>query len=179
MGSSPHTRGAQLYSVFLGGVDGDHPRIRGEHQIALEAVELALGIIPAYAGSTPTGATVPTSACGSSPHTRGAPERPIGTSPTRRDHPRIRGEHQPLKAICDFVAGIIPAYAGNTVSLSGKQEPQRGSSPHTRGTPYLESMRLPTPMDHPRIRGEHLSLGGNQVMGMGIIPAYAGNTSIG
>ena len=111
----------------------DHPRIRGEHRRSLPASALsrgssphtrgapaglhdgryALGIIPAYAGSTPC--------CPS----WGAP---------RRDHPRIRGEHR----CCDTrrpptpgssphtrgarlrrrhdvrPRGIIPAYAGST-----------------------------------------------------------------
>ena len=111
-GSSPHTRGARLRRP------GTEPRRR---------------IIPAYAGSTPMAALIPfqmedhprirgehcckllaaPTACGSSPHTRGAPlvdtrgQKSLriipayaGSTPsksprgkTNRDHPRIRGEH--------------------------------------------------------------------------------------
>ena len=111
-GSSPHTRGARR--VYL--------LITREH-----------GIIPAYAGSTPSSSA---GRC------------------IRRDHPRIRGEH----SLCAFLAsanlgssphtrgahrlciearrvdGIIPAYAGSTL---------HGRSSYTRTR------------DHPRIRGEH------------------------
>ena len=111
----------------------DHPRIRGEHPLTASrsikrcgssphtrgapgrrlALELSIGIIPAYAGSTgafphrawrstdhprirgehPSGAPRKNPVAGSSPHTRGAPghDRPAA-------HPQ----------------GIIPAYAGST-----------------------------------------------------------------
>ena len=173
-GSSPHTRGARADSgsLLLGGgiipayagstrPDGcrragaaDHPRIRGEHVIS-------------------TIVRSPTT--GSSPHTRGAPFPPRGSSwiwriipayagstrlgSSRRrwrgDHPRIRGEHSSRKMT---------------------QASRAGSSPHTRGAPdsrtqasqaggiipaYAGSTRWRSPPagtapDHPRIRGEHL-----------------------
>ena len=131
---------------------GDHPRIRGEHDDRQEHVaELggssphtrgarfvetihsnALGIIPAYAGSTYDFDVWCWNSCGSSPHTRGAPSpggmsragtRIIpayaGSTPPWRascvapaDHPRIRGEH--AKQALNTVYG-------------------KGSSPHTRG----------------------------------------------
>ena len=172
----------------------DHPRIRGEHSI----------VKPSERGLT-----------GSSPHTRGAPIRTVASAkrwriipayagstagPRRdgrvgRDHPRIRGEHDPPHA------------------------PRRrrvGSSPHTRGA--LRQLRLPRAggriipayagstdafafihrddPDHPRIRGEHpgnkmtvrelagssphtrgaLPVAKDLIQGLGIIPAYAGST---
>ena len=132
------------------------------------------GIIPAYAGNT---------------------SQNKGSLSGRRDHPRVCGEHQTahhairlgggssprmrgtrrFRLWQDCRAGIIPAYAGNT--LSGKQEqtvirdhprvcgehtywayvsePCVGSSPRMRGTPVI------------RIRAPSRT---------GIIPAYAGNT---
>ena len=112
---------------------GDHPRIRGEHlvdplpsghdggssphtrgaRLRLVEIELAAGIIPAYAGSTSgrrgmerhgrdhprirgehSRATIrPQTVQGSSPHTRGALRR----------YERLRAQF-----------GIIPAYAGST-----------------------------------------------------------------
>ena len=111
-------------------------------------------IIPAYAGSTPT---TPRS---------GRPQT---------DHPRIRGEHKPIRAHAHippgssphtrgarliaswwaFRSGIIPAYAGSTESSTSRSRPSPGSSPHTRGarfSRYIFNYR-------PRI-----------------IPAYAGST---
>ena len=175
----------------------DHPRICGEH-ISLNALLFPssgssphmrgtllaagvglglLGIIPAYAGNTF--------------------ER-ISSNRSARDHPRICGEHYMsflserigagssphmrgtpnLIAWCAVCAGIIPAYAGNTIPCSRSEGGNRdhpricgehvyvtnpemlepGSSPHMRGTP-----------GHGRLRNN----------GHGIIPAYAGNTAIG
>ena len=131
----------------------DHPRIRGEHPpsdgrrrgrggssphtrgalMRLLADEDAVGIIPAYAGSTDF-----------SPSTSGA----------AADHPRIRGEHHPRhvgegaqvgssphtrgararRRSGPARRGIIPAYAGSTDYIKNAPE-------------GLE--------DHPRIRGEH------------------------
>ena len=71
-GSSPHTRGAPARSSSGMRITRDHPRIRGEHAPLLDAMALepgssphtrgaryhhrhrvsAVGIIPAYAGST-------------------------------------------------------------------------------------------------------------------------------
>ena len=178
---TPHTR-------------GDHPRIRGEHlvwwmasrenkgssphtrgalhQIRYRAIKRR--IIPAYAGST-----IATNV----------------SSRTATDHPRIRGEHfqtfmadiaergssPHTRGALDRVRrhlndiGIIPAYAGSTLSRSlpkslltdhprirGEHCPVAppdwtgsGSSPHTRGAPLI-----------PRVRFARI----------GIIPAYAGST---
>ena len=173
----------------------DHPRIRGEHAGAVcvsvnglgssphtrgapgraASARLHRGIIPAYAGSTPS---------------------PCYCGAARPDHPRIRGEHN-LGEECSregtgssphtrgapqarlrrrFRARIIPAYAGSTTAswigdssrtdhprIRGEHEthraghpPSTGSSPHTRGAPesawsFQQSRR--------------------------IIPAYAGSTS--
>ena len=59
----------------------------------LLADEDAVGIIPAYAGSTDF-----------SPSTSGA----------AADHPRIRGEHCQAVLPVSSLAWIIPAYAGST-----------------------------------------------------------------
>ena len=174
----------------------DHPRIRGEHVAWVAACQAlrgssphtrgaldsreddgpTLGIIPAYAGSTPTR---------------------LRPSDCLRDHPRIRGEHRGRahrhrrpdgssphtrgahKFRYSNGAGrrIIPAYAGSTAHDPG--DPSR----HT---------------DHPRIRGEHRMLGDDtplpggssphtrgalsvltvMLTGRGIIPAYAGSTQL-
>ena len=113
-GSSPHTRGARpcrsrpsgaagIIPAYAGSTSwrasrcawrGDHPRIRGEH-----GVDLALH--PGQAGS--------------SPHTRGAPERGV----------RLIGPNW-----------IIPAYAGSTDENFLAAAGGEGSSPHTRGAPW-------------------------------------------
>ena len=114
-GSSPHTRGALSRPQWLGSsariipayagstvlerwsviAVSDHPRIRGEHPHRDHLVLGGVRIIPAYAGSTHWGASMCTSASGSSPHTRGARGASSRTLSARR---------------------IIPAYAGSTFS---------------------------------------------------------------
>ena len=95
----------------------DHPRIRGEHaavaagvcalagssphtrgaRLGLVEIELAPGIIPAYAGST---------------------SEPASCRHTGEDHPRIRGEHGTRTSGPTRHIRIIPAYAGSTNSHS-------------------------------------------------------------
>ena len=132
------------------------------------------GIIPAYAGNTTNF---------------------VACQNRSRDHPRICGEHivnkgedvtdrgssphmRGTRLPCKLLSvgnGIIPAYAGNTTSMSrSRRSPQDhpricgehtlsgiaertglGSSPHMRGTPQARTAREDR---------------------LGIIPAYAGNT---
>ena len=135
---------------------GSSPRMRGTPNLRL-ASRMTARIIPAYAGNTPVVCPL---FCASG------------------DHPRVCGEHIPASCWKTDAIGIIPAYAGNT----------RSPQIHT----ILDG-------DHPRVCGEHLhcnfhrsqKLGSSPRMrgtprrpvqgreGTGIIPAYAGNTSIG
>ena len=165
-----HVRGPS----HLGHVVGSSPRMRGTPGADGDA-PLEHGIIPAYAGNT---------------------KGDVEIFNAVRDHPRVCGEHwsdgwlsilhkgssprmrgTPASAAVRFlVNGIIPAYAGNTVvepvsryalrdhprvcgehrHASDRRSMATGSSPRMRGTPETPSFS--------EIR-------------LGIIPAYAGNTS--
>ena len=214
-GSSPHTRGARVFDEDRGQVEGiipayagstslvmrscclgrDHPRIRGEHfHTAVEqgardgssphtrgaprrvhGVAVGPGIIPAYAGSTPR--------C-----TKGRS--------SKRDHPRIRGEH--IKGLWDGIksGGSSPHTRGARPRILGFLFRKRIIPAYAGSTPTGPSSKSPA-RDHPRIRGEHLprdfqgarrggssphtrgaptGLGSALTLG-GIIPAYAGSTS--
>ena len=111
----------------------DHPRVCGEHPWYLTSTPSGWRIIPAYAGNTPKRRSV---------------------APRSRDHPRVCGEHRPAiskltRALgssprmrgtpsghiqTDTRLGIIPAYAGNTIS---------------------HGVRYAGLRDHPRVCGEH------------------------
>ena len=93
-GSSPHTRGAPSWASSRPATGWDHPRIRGEHLDDVEQLGDAVGIIPAYAGSTRLDTLDDGEGAGSSPHTRGARWRRWRPPRPRWDHPRIRGEHK-------------------------------------------------------------------------------------
>ena len=154
-GSSPHTRGAPHATSRGRHSAEDHPRIRGEHARRRDGDGHARGIIPAYAGSTHSGTSWYETWKGSSPHTRGARSPRASATAIRRDHPRIRGEHEKLLQSEADKRGIIPAYAGSTsMSRSCSTEPA----------------------DHPRIRGEHARGVVLHDAEGGIIPAYAGST---
>ena len=153
-GSSPHTRGARAHETRRG---------------------FSGGIIPAYAGSTPSGSQ--------------PPDPP-------RDHPRIRGEHAQRLATAGSTPGssphtrgarpsrpptsrsvrIIPAYAGSTGSAP-TTSPGRPDHPRIRGE-HVFSMRIEVRLrgSSPHTRGAP-PWRGSGPFGIRIIPAYAGSTN--
>ena len=214
-GSSPHTRGARpapghvprhgrIIPAYAGSTvrsharaawGGDHPRIRGEHVRAASLAALERG---------------------SSPHTRGAPAHRAGLDCRRRiipayagstsglplaewrraDHPRIRGEHEPLLFAELGDGGSSPHTRG---ARSGRWRPgpcRRIIPAYAGSTTSCRSLSRSRP-DHPRIRGEHWTdrraayqgSGSSPHTrgarpgrlpcspGTGIIPAYAGSTT--
>ena len=154
-GSSPHTRGAPDGAGFMTS-DG--------------------GIIPAYAGST---------------------QDEIANMSGIRDHPRIRGEHKVFSSHLSWIqgssphtrgarpdgqhvprhAGIIPAYAGSTVSWRRMDRISR-DHPRIRGEHYGVRLAITSPRgSSPHTRGarHRVAVEGLQE---GIIPAYAGSTTV-
>lgn len=96
----------------------------------------------------------PTHPRGSSPHTRGAPLPP---------------------SVYRVVPGIIPAYAGSTVT-SLTSLVMRRDHPRIRGEHITRAGRLRPPRgSSPHTRGAHRGMDG-QTRGRRIIPAYAGST---
>ena len=116
VGSSPHARGAHpragrddarrgIIPACAGSTRGtsgrgtrsrDHPRMRGEHVRAFPAPKAGQGSSPhargahgAYTGTIATGGIIP--ACAGS--TTGA----TSATDSMRDHPRMRGEHMPIR----------------------------------------------------------------------------------
>ena len=175
-------------------LNGDHPRMRGEHQ----------------SGWYPN-----TETAGSSPHARGTlspvphPQVPTGIIPAcagntfddcmhireKRDHPRMRGEHMSDTIVFTSIMGSSP-HARGTRRWRLPIRPAPGIIPACAGNTW-KTMPIPrSSRDHPRMRGEHrlnrLRLSrlrgsspharGTQVHGLlqvlqsGIIPACAGNT---
>ena len=173
-GSSPHARGTpwklQVGGAFSGIIPacagntfplmisppfgGDHPRMRGEHCSNRSFSSPCQGSSPHARGTHSGSPWVPLDQ-GIIPACAGNTWSRCRAHPSRRDHPRMRGEHLSTCSVtsakkgssphargtlvtgADVVLfpGIIPACAGNTV-----RTPWR--SCHTR--------------DHPRMRGEHL-----------------------
>ncbi len=173
----------------------DHPRVRGEHAFFAASSAWTNGssprtrgtpraarrecaprrIIPAYAGNTGTdGRLVSTPA--DHPRVRGEhvqpgmkPPRLFGSSPRTRG---TRGQTHRRPCRCR----IIPAYAGNTV-LTHSLASCHADHPRVRGE---HRFNRPLPSNYsgssPRTRGT-LDLGQTRIVGLRIIPAYAGNTA--
>ena len=157
----------------LGIEDGSSPRMRGT-QVREGLQDAVIRIIPAHAGNTPRRCT-PAAAGTDHPRACGEHTIRIGTTSKRcGSSPRMRGT-LPDALGPEFAGRIIPAHAGNTLSVSTTTAPisdhpracgehkhvcdgifvGNGSSPRMRGTP-----RLHRPSEV-RYR---------------IIPAHAGNT---
>ena len=152
---------------------GSSPHTRGALWTSVGGVML-LGIIPAYAGSTMAW---------------------HGEFWTRRDHPRIRGEHFPAPSSDSSRPGSSPHTRG---ALPGHRKAHAGAGiiPAYAGSTTRTLRRTSTCRDHPRIRGEHErptvdrsmlpglsphtrgapTIGGSLYCLAGIIPAYAGST---
>ena len=195
-GSSPHMRGTHLlrfvgyhragiipayagntlFCSTIAAFTGDHPRICGEHHRRDGEMRHAGGIIPAYAGNTTN-----YEECRS----------------RSRDHPRICGEHKILAtslgskrgssphmrgtlaciALIRDSWGIIPAYAGNTPTRIPSVTVTR-DHPRICGEHLPDTLTTSTPKgSSPHMRGTRCH-GYGQLRHLGIIPAYAGNTTL-
>ena len=124
-----------LLMQSINGQTGSSPRMRGTLDVRVCAVSL-WGIIPAYAGNT-TLARIFREALGDHPRVCGEHlwycphgQRYEGSSP------RMRGTLS-LRSARKMRQGIIPAYAGNTISAAS----------------CICSSR-----DHPRVCGEHMNV---------------------
>ena len=134
--------------------NGDHPRVCGEHCGVCGAYfsclgssprmrgtpgvdgqwRVAPGIIPAYAGNTPTFPWSTTAA---------------------RDHPRVCGEHV-QNALGRFnVAGSSPRMRGTPIGCA-RWRNTNGIIPAYAGNTRTSNHRTCGAWDHPRVCGEHL-----------------------
>ena len=172
----------------------DHPRVCGEHSSSVWAEAPSPGSSPRMRG-TLLGFLVGQEHCGIIPAYAG---NTVGSGrwPDRCwDHPRVCGEHPPT--VCQGVSGlgssprmrgtpeenvvvlnnggIIPAYAGNTLSIfpsnAFKRDHPRVCGEHEVVTNYADAAKGSSP----RMRGTQKHPRGT-VGAEGIIPAYAGNT---
>ena len=114
------------------------------------------GIIPAHAGSTKLGGSLP-------PHARIIPAH-AGSTVTDEagkenlgDHPRSRGEHFVGLRLLPRHRGSSPLTRGAPRSAPQTADPSRIIPAHAGSTP-VSLWRWATRSDHPRSRGEHGSV---------------------
>ena len=153
MGSPPPTRGTRFYKnlevgadritpayagntalePLLTEVEGDHPRLRGEHTGGYTNMNTSEGSPPPTRG-TPSLISSSAASFRITPAYAGNTKRRLHRARHYKDHPRLRGEHKPLDSrhnwkkgsppptrgtLCSFTLSsinsrITPAYAGNT-----------------------------------------------------------------
>ena len=133
LGSSPHPRGTPI--VYRGATEkpriipasagntfvseafkclmGDHPRIRGEHSVYDILFWFSRGSSPHPRG-TPLSFSIVNDGDGIIPASAGNTPVYFSSAPSRRDHPRIRGEH--TKKIPENLLFSIPFFKFHSVS---------------------------------------------------------------
>ena len=193
-GIIPAYAGNTRASKLLIKADRDHPRVCGEHidslfseskyagssprmrgtPVCVSDYNVRAGIIPAYAGNTFcrrirfSGMRDHPRVCGE--HTY----KPRYDRGREGSSPRMRGTPAGMARIFNL-AGIIPAYAGNTAG-SGGACARKGDHPRVCGEHFATFLRLGTLLgSSPRMRGTPY-FPPNRSRPTGIIPAYAGNT---
>ena len=215
-GSSPHVRGTpsvRLRRRSLHGIipacagntpcccpnswrNGDHPRMCGEHTATTRIVAEVSGSSPHVRG-TPPRLFCHRRSSGIIPACAGNTKRRQSWFSSRRDHPRMCGEHVSKDVLDRLKAGSSPHVRG---TLRPCSVPARigGIIPACAGNTREAGCKTPVFRDHPRMCGEHrvqksgaCVFGGSSphvrgtrkpklvpVVGLGIIPACAGNTRL-
>ena len=153
----------------------DHPRIRGEHALAILRVTAPLGSSPHSRGTRYSrryfwrrGGIIPAFA--------GNTRRWYRSQGRTRDHPRIRGEHMTSMSHLRYARGSSPHSRG-TLFIVGDRLFPLGIIPAFAGNTQLAYWSQHLSEDHPRIRGEHFPAFRCWLHLCGIISAFAGNTA--
>ena len=193
MGSSPRVRGTRnlFFRLFF---SRDHPRVCGEHEMALTDEDIMRGSSPRVRGTPElrykyevNGGIIPACA-GNTSTTRERRCRP-------RDHPRVCGEHVFPVSDMTVLWGSSPRVRG-TPSHPIHERRWSGIIPACAGNTRIIMFPLFSNGDHPRVCGEHHKPGVDKLLELGssprvrgtrrtrrtgigaggIIPACAGNT---
>ncbi len=173
----------------------DHPRVRGERAGYLAGRGLGAGPPPRTRGTHPRSepGQVPD---GTTPAYAGNASGASSRRWFRWDHPRVRGERARISAQCPSASGPPPRTRG-THGRAERVGQAAGTTPAYAGNAGTRMSALDTPRDHPRVRGERLSLttededtlgppprtrgtrhrGDRGGCEQGTTPAYAGNAS--
>ena len=152
----------------------DHPRLRGEQTPYTFLDTFLHGITPACAGNS---------------------SLVLHNSKTSLDHPRLRGEQYAGVENAGKWMGSPPLARG-TVGAEGKIQCRTGITPACAGNSDVPIAKIPSGKDHPRLRGEQISINNvndrcegspplargtdslpaHRARGLRITPACAGNS---
>jgi len=154
----------------------DHPRLRGEHVNAGQAVILGFGSPPPARGARDqVGRTaVPvriTPACAGSTSCASC------WTCRSTDHPRLRGEHLPQQPERAVPHGSPPPARG-APAPGPKTRLAARITPACAGSTFGQVLGAVPPLDHPRLRGEHADRHRGHERGGGSPPPARGALSI-
>ena len=172
----------------------DHPRVCGEHNRRSNPISEQTGSSPRVRGTLAVSPSL-VMTDGIIPACAGNTRESVKRRASRRDHPRVCGEHPSdglavleaqgssprvrgtlaFLSLGEYPTGIIPACAGNTDLARGLRavdwDHPRVCGEHTLALSCLRRQ----PGSSPRVRGTRFS-NVFPLFCMGIIPACAGNT---
>ena len=138
----------------LGGVHWAHPRSRGENRAGVHDPERAVGSSPLTRGKPPSMAT--SAGCaGLIPAHAGKTWRRGAGRPTRRAHPRSRGENRSTSSFSAGAAGSSPLTRGK-LHLRAQQSRRDRLIPAHAGKTGPSVCAIFFAGAHPRSRGENL-----------------------
>ena len=191
-GSPPHARGRRMEKRQIGvafGITpacagtawphawraaspGDHPRMRGDGQIAGAPGAGGVGS-PPHARGRPLPVISGLAGGGITPACAGtAPRQPATTTPGG-DHPRMRGDGVSVSDRSSSVAGSPPHARGRLPGRGGHDEGD-GITPACAGTAHSAHQLARRRGDHPRMRGDGGASGGASGGGPGSPPHARG-----
>ena len=173
---------------------GDHPRIRGEDSLVQQVDTSTLGS-PPHTRGRPGRIRGEVNRSGITPAYAGKTSNIISAAAFFRDHPRIRGEDL-ITWPKEETGGGSPPHTRGRLSGLIPQSALSGITPAYAGKTSVASMSRSKLWDHPRIRGEDLTIFHHILKGSGspphtrgrlmsscpihnaygITPAYAGKT---
>ena len=193
-GIIPACAGNTGSAILNGLLNGDHPRVCGEHPWRGLSRFLVLGSSPRVRG-TLCAAMISSCITGIIPACAGNTQITLLPGRSPRDHPRVCGEHWAVFRAIMRLAGSSPRVRG-TLAFVPLAVFHRGIIPACAGNTRWCPGRSADDGDHPRVCGEHcmavaslVDVSGSSprvrgtlwrvvcyVRGRGIIPACAGNT---
>ena len=135
----------------------DHPRVCGDHAVALVATMSKWGSPPRVRGPRPIigGEPYPlriTPACA------GTTSSVLLARMSRRDHPRVCGDHMVTSSLSGISPGSPPRVRGPPRLVLDRGADQ-GITPACAGPTPSPGRTCPRGRDHPRVCGAHTSLG--------------------
>ena len=155
LGSSPLTRGKLFISRFRLVVCGLIPAHAGKTGFARFPLAVG-GAHPRSRGENQTTAIIVAICGGSSPLTRGKPQKPTQPRTQTRAHPRSRGENRSAPRRPPTRLGSSPLTRGKLWVLWAAARP-KGLIPAHAGKTHQPRARNSRPRAHPRSRGENIS----------------------